>query len=134
MKKIEYFIIPKLVKFGVPAIILFYIVKYYETIEFYKYFIIAVPIFGFIILRKINLRYIKWDDKIIKLKTPGNKTEVVINTENISRVKIKENEGVTLELIDSSSYFIPFEGLGRNYNIDVEILKRDFKKIFSHLI
>lgn len=134
MKKIKYFRTPKLWKYGIPAIILYYFIRYYESIELYKYFLVGVPLIAIIILKKRNQKYIEWNSNIIKFKTPDNDRELQISTKDISSINIDNNAGIYINMKDSTSHFITFKNLGSNGSGEINTLKQDFRTKFSNLI
>ncbi len=134
MKKIKYFKTPLLWKYGIPILILYYFIRYYESIELYKYFIVGIPLITIIVIKKINQKYIEWNSNIIKFKTPDIKKTQILSTKDISGIKIDNNEGIYIEMKNSISHFITFKNLGSNSNVDVNILKQDFRTRFSNLI
>lgn len=133
MKKVRYYKKPIYLKLVLIAIPMYYIVRYYDSIELYKILILLAVIAGFFIIAKVNERYVMWNDEAIYLRVPGSKKKIKIKVENIVKIFI-DNKNIKI-VTKSEEIIIPLEGLG-----DLEddkqrlLIKEDFKSKFSHLI
>lgn len=104
------------------------------------------PIIGiaFILISRFHykkrVQYIQWDERNIRFKNIKGYS-AIIGVDRIKSIKIKRGKGIYIthdNFIDKTrngTYLIPFDPLvGRNYNIDVDIITEDFKKLYPDLI
>jgi hypothetical protein len=84
-------------------------------------------------------KYIQWDERNIRFKNINGYT-AIIGVGSIKSIKIEKGKGIYIthdDFIDkknNGTQLIPFDSLGRNYNIDVDIITKDFKKLYPALI
>ncbi|WP_151672219.1 hypothetical protein [Patiriisocius marinus] len=130
-----------------PTFVLVLIYKYIliKYIQFFQgkqsMFIIVSAItylVSFLLLYR-KKKYIQWDERNIRFKNINGYTAIV-GVDKIKSIKIERGKGIYVthdNFIDETrngTYLIPFENLGRNYNIDVDIITEDFKKLYPNLI
>ena len=150
IKRIHYFgnpIFGSLKSALLPTLLLALLYKYIllKNILFFQgkkgLFIMVIGItylISFIALYK-NRKYVQWDERNIRFKNIKGYTAIV-GVDKIKSIRIKKGKGIYIthdNFIDENkngTYLIPFEGLGRNYNTDVEIITEDFKKLYPTLI
>lgn len=109
-----------------------------EQKELGIYAFVITFIISFVLLYK-KRRYIQWDERNIRFKNINGYTAIV-GVYKIESIKIEAGKGIHVThscFYDekmNGTYLIPFDNLGRNYNVDVNIITEDFKRLYQKLI